>query len=45
MVVVVVPERRPGNERAIEQAIAARDTWQLRELALQDGGFLNGTFG
>jgi hypothetical protein len=31
-----------GKERAIEQAIATNDTWQLRELALLDGGFLNG---
>jgi hypothetical protein len=34
--------RDAGKERAIEQAIATNDTWQLRELALLDGGFLNG---
>jgi hypothetical protein len=32
-----------SKDCAIEEAVAANDAWKLRELALEDGGFLNGT--
>jgi hypothetical protein len=38
----VDPNGCNGKEEAIQNAIDAQDAWKLRELALTEGGFVNG---